>query len=70
MDRKMIADKYTEEESGLQKLYREFQLGRQFTSIDQMGIEGEEPIATYRDDEVIDLEEAMELMMDMGEEEG
>jgi hypothetical protein len=40
-ERKMRADKFTEEESGLNRLYREFQLGRQFVSIDEMGIETE-----------------------------
>lgn len=37
--RKQRADAFTEEEQGLNRLYREFQLGRQFKSMDEIGME-------------------------------
>ena len=70
MERKKRADRFTEEESGLQKLYREFQLGGQFQSIDEMGIESEAPVQQYGDAQGIDIEEALALAMGLGENEG
>lgn len=70
--RKQRADKFTEEERGLNRIYREFQLGRQFKSIDEFGMEAEvtEMDQQFIEAELIDEEEAMELMMGMGEDEG
>lgn len=71
-ERKQRADRFTEEEGGLNRLYREFQLGKQYVSIDEMGIEQEVQTVDQQfiDADIIDEEEAMELMMGMGEDEG
>ena len=81
--RKERAEQFTEEETGIQKIFREFQLGKKFVSSFEMGIDATDAPQEYEEmyfqqqnmaelsaETGIGDEELQELMMGMGEDEG